>query len=315
MGKLREIKIIRVTQSPILRPVLLFSGLFAAGIILLAGFILWQTMVVETARIDQLLMRDAQILANDPDNLAHFVENQVTPDLRPLAYMGLFARDGRVVAGNLAVLPQKLPQDGVSHRLVLAGQSLRAVARLIGSDRILLLGRPVDSMLSLQKVVMRALAGSLIPALALSLAGNWLLGRRGAAPEQVKDDSPIRTDPIRETNLKVGDLEIDLLDRKVRRGARDIDLLPREFKLLDYMMRRPDEVLSRQKLLEEVWNYRSTIETNLVDVHVGKLRRKIDVAPEEPMIKLVRGVGFVLSANPKSDHAPTTPKICAKGLS
>jgi len=100
----------------------------------------------------------------------------------------------------------------------------------------------------------------------------------------------------RETILRVGSLEMDLIERTVRRGNRQIELLPREFKLLDYLMRRPGQVLTRAMLLENVWNYRFIAETNLVDVHVGKLRKKIDAPGEAPMIQSVRGMGFMLVA-------------------
>jgi len=108
----------------------------------------------------------------------------------------------------------------------------------------------------------------------------------------------LRRPPLsRETVLKVGPLEMDLIERTVRRGIRDIELLPREFKLLEYLMRRPGQVLTRAMLLENVWNYRFIAETNLVDVHVGKLRKKIDAPGEAPMIQSVRGSGFMLIAN------------------
>jgi two-component system OmpR family response regulator len=101
----------------------------------------------------------------------------------------------------------------------------------------------------------------------------------------------------RESILRVGTLEMDLIERKVRRASREIDLLPREFKLLEYLMRRPGQVLTRAMLLENVWNYRFIAETNLVDVHVGKLRKKIDAPGEPPMVQSVRGSGFMLIAN------------------
>ncbi len=100
----------------------------------------------------------------------------------------------------------------------------------------------------------------------------------------------------RETVLRVGNLTADLVERTVRRGAREIDLLPREFKLLTYMMRRPNLVVSRAMLFEDVWNYTFVPHSNLVDVHMGKLRRKIDSAGEAPLIESVVGVGFVLRA-------------------
>ena len=104
--------------------------------------------------------------------------------------------------------------------------------------------------------------------------------------------------------LRVGPLELDLLDRTAKRGDRQIDLRPREFQLLKYMMQRSDKLLMRETLLKEVWNYRVVPETNLVDVHIGRLRRKID-GPNGPfLIRNVRGIGFVLSATPFSHCSP-----------
>jgi two-component system OmpR family response regulator len=100
----------------------------------------------------------------------------------------------------------------------------------------------------------------------------------------------------RDTLLQVGPIELDLIERTAKRGQRVIDLLPREFKLLEYMMRRKDQMLTRAMLLEEVWKYKFVPQTNLVDVHMGRLRRKVDGPREPPMIHNVRGVGFVLRA-------------------
>jgi two-component system OmpR family response regulator len=100
----------------------------------------------------------------------------------------------------------------------------------------------------------------------------------------------------RDTLLRVGPLELDLMERTAKRGDRIIDLLPREFRLLEYMMRRKDQVLTRTMLLEEVWKYKFIPRTNLVDVHMGRLRHKVDEPNEPPMIHNVRGVGFILHA-------------------
>jgi two-component system OmpR family response regulator len=100
----------------------------------------------------------------------------------------------------------------------------------------------------------------------------------------------------RDTVLRVGPLELDLIKRTAKRGGRTIDLLPREFRLLEYMMRRKDQMLTRAMLLEEVWSYKFVPQTNLVDVHMGRLRRKIDERNELPMINNVRGAGFILRA-------------------
>jgi two-component system OmpR family response regulator len=100
----------------------------------------------------------------------------------------------------------------------------------------------------------------------------------------------------RDTVLRVGPLELDLIKRTAMRGERAIALLPREFRLLEYMMIRKDQLLTRAMLLEEVWSYKFIPQTNLVDVHMGRLRRKVDEPHEPPMINSVRGVGFILRA-------------------
>jgi DNA-binding winged helix-turn-helix (wHTH) protein len=109
-----------------------------------------------------------------------------------------------------------------------------------------------------------------------------------------------------ETVLRVGSLQLDLIDRSAARGDRPIDLRPREYQLLKYMMQRHDEVLTREVLLKEVWHYRVVPETNLVDVHMGRLRRKVDSANDCSMIRNVRGVGFVLNATPLAQDSPPT---------
>lgn len=100
----------------------------------------------------------------------------------------------------------------------------------------------------------------------------------------------------RVTMLRVGPLTLDLIERKAVRGARGLDILPREFQLLEYLMRHSGEVVTRAVLFEEVWHYRFDPRTNLVDVHIGRLRRKVDIQGESPMIHSVRGTGFILRA-------------------
>ncbi|MBR2124782.1 MAG: response regulator transcription factor [Acetobacter sp.] len=103
-----------------------------------------------------------------------------------------------------------------------------------------------------------------------------------------------RPSDTRETRLCVGPLEMDLVERRTWCNGNEITLLPREFRLLTYFMRRPGQVLTRAMLLEDVWQYRFIPRTNLVDVHVGRLRRKIDLPGQESFIQSVRGVGFQL---------------------
>jgi DNA-binding winged helix-turn-helix (wHTH) protein len=126
--------------------------------------------------------------------------------------------------------------------------------------------------------------------------------RPGSAQLALSENSPPASGA--ETTLRVGALELDLIERTARRGERRIDLRPREFLLLKYMMQRNDEVLTRAILLKEVWHYKFVPETNLVDVHLGRLRRKVDAPNEAAMIRNIRGTGFVLSANPLSLASP-----------
>jgi DNA-binding response OmpR family regulator len=100
------------------------------------------------------------------------------------------------------------------------------------------------------------------------------------------------------TILRVGPLQLDLIERTARRGDRPIDLLPREFRLLKYMMQRSGQLVTRAELFADVWQYKFVPQSNLVDVHMGRLRRKVDGPNEAPMIRNVRGAGFVLSATP-----------------
>lgn len=100
----------------------------------------------------------------------------------------------------------------------------------------------------------------------------------------------------KETLLRVGDLELDLLSRTARRRDRVIELLPREFRLLEYLVRNAGEVVSRAMLLQHVWDLHFDPMTNVIDVYVGRLRRKLDHGQAYPLIHTVRGVGFCLRA-------------------
>jgi two-component system, OmpR family, response regulator len=110
----------------------------------------------------------------------------------------------------------------------------------------------------------------------------------------------------RETMLRVGSLELDLINRTAKRGDRPVELLPIEFRLLKYMMQRDGQLLTRAKFFQDVWHYKFVPETNLVDVHMGRLRRKVNGPNEAPMICTVRGAGFILSAT--SSENPSSAK-------
>jgi two-component system, OmpR family, response regulator len=105
-----------------------------------------------------------------------------------------------------------------------------------------------------------------------------------------------RLDDVRTTKLRVAGLEMDLIEQTVRLGGAVVDLQPREFKLLEYFMRRPGQIITRAMLLEGVWHYRFAADTNVVDVHISHLRRKIDVAGHPSLILNIRGAGFMLNA-------------------
>ena len=99
-----------------------------------------------------------------------------------------------------------------------------------------------------------------------------------------------------ETVLKVADLEMDLLARQVRRAGREIELQPREFRLLEYLMRHAGQVVTRTMLLENVWGYHFDPQTNVIDVHISRLRQKIDRDFDRPLLQTVRGAGYALRA-------------------
>jgi two-component system OmpR family response regulator len=96
------------------------------------------------------------------------------------------------------------------------------------------------------------------------------------------------------TRLRVGDLELDLLTRTVKRRDKPIELLPREFRLLEYLMRNAGHVVTRTMLLEHVWDYHFDPQTNVIDVHISRLRQKIDKSFDRPLLHTVRGAGYCL---------------------
>jgi DNA-binding response OmpR family regulator len=107
----------------------------------------------------------------------------------------------------------------------------------------------------------------------------------------------LRRPPMQTGNiLHMGDLEMDTARREVRRAGELIELSPREFSLLELLLRHPNQVLTRTQIVEHVWNFNFYSDTNVVDVYIGYLRRKIDRDYGPPLIQTVRGVGYRLSA-------------------
>jgi two-component system OmpR family response regulator len=105
-----------------------------------------------------------------------------------------------------------------------------------------------------------------------------------------------RSGPAVVTRLSVGDLEMDLLSRSVKRAGQAVELQPREFRLLEYLMRHAGQVVTRTMLLEGVWDYHFDPQTNVIDVHISRLRQKIDKGFEAPLLHTVRGAGYCLRA-------------------
>jgi two-component system OmpR family response regulator len=99
-----------------------------------------------------------------------------------------------------------------------------------------------------------------------------------------------------QTHFQVGDLELDLLTRDVTRAGKKIPLQPREFRLLEYLMRHAGQVVTRTMLLEHVWDYHFDPQTNVIDVHISRLRGKIDRDFDHPLLHTVRGAGYVIRA-------------------
>ena len=102
---------------------------------------------------------------------------------------------------------------------------------------------------------------------------------------------------LQTTVLVAGEVEMDLLSRKVKRGDQEILLQPREFKLLEYLMRNANQVVTRTMLLENVWNYHFDPQTNVIDVHISRLRGKIDKDFDTPILETIRGAGYMIRAH------------------
>lgn len=114
-----------------------------------------------------------------------------------------------------------------------------------------------------------------------------LLARLEALLRRGRADAP-------DTVLKLADLEMDLVGRNVRRGGRPIELKPKEFALLEYLMRHAGHVVTRTMLLENVWDYSFDPQTNVIDVHISRLRQKIDKGHDKPLLTTIRGAGYSL---------------------
>lgn len=182
------------------------------------------------------------------------------------------------------------------------------VARTNGAT-MLILDRLVFGVDSLQSLEALRKQGVKIPALVISVlssADAVAQGLRAGADDYLvkpfymvelaaRVDALLRRlGDVSTTNLTVGSFEMDLIDQVALRRGVELDLLPREFKLLEYFLRHPDQVVTRAMLLRDVWGYEFEIETNVVDIQISNLRRKIDEQGMPSQIANVRGLGFML---------------------
>ena len=167
---------------------------------------------------------------------------------------------------------------------------------LPGMDGLTLIGRLREAGVKTPVLVLSALSAVDDRVSGLKAGGDDYLVKPYAMVELVARLEALLRRPTlsRATTLSVGPLEIDLIERRVTRDGREIALLPREFRLLEYMARSAGQVLTRDMLLEDVWHYRAIPKTNVVDVHISNLRRKIDGPGETALIVSIRGAGFML---------------------
>ena len=219
----------------------------------------------------------------------------------------LVVEDDRETAGQMAAC---LAEGGYAVDLAVDGNDALERGRS-GDYAVITVDRLLPGLDGLEVVQRLRTTGITTPALIISALGevdDRVRGLRAGGDDYLTKPFALvelvarleallrRPTESRGTTLRVGPLQLDLLERTARRGERLLDLLPREYRLLEYMMRRKEQLLTRAMLFEEVWNYKFVPRSNLVDVHMGRLRKKVDQLDEAPMIHNVRGEGFVLRA-------------------
>ena len=240
------------------------------------------------------------------DHLSSSVLNQDYS--KPGGSLVLLIEDDRDLAGAI-----RLDLEAGGHTVHIAetmAEGLRAARS--GDVGALIVDRLMDGENGLSIVETLRSEGKWTPALVVS--GLTSVDERIAGLKAGCDDYLVKPFDVRELTarvdallrrggdvgvirLRVGDLEMDLIERTVRCEGRLVDLVPREFKLLEYFMRRPGQTVTRAMLLEDVWNFQPPAYTNVVDVQIGNLRRKLDPTGNRRVIVSVRSVGFKLNAD------------------
>lgn len=210
-------------------------------------------------------------------------------------------------------LAKALRQDGFTVEHVADGRD----GLIMGSDSafdLIVMDRMLPTMDGLSVVKALRAGGIETPILILSAVSHIderVKGLRAGGDDYItkpfgysevaaRIDNLLRRRPGKEveTELTCGELKVDLLTRRVTREGRSIDLLPREFKLLEYLLRHKDHVVTRTMLLEQVWDYRFDPHTSVIDTHVSRLRKKIDDGFTAPLLHTIRGAGYRLSEQP-----------------
>ncbi|HYC03682.1 MAG TPA: response regulator transcription factor [Azospirillaceae bacterium] len=217
----------------------------------------------------------------------------IEDDIQAAAYMAKGLREAGHVVDHARDGTEGLFLAGSEHYDVLVvdrmlpgrdGLSLLGVLRATGNDTPALVLSALGSVEDRVKGLRAGGDDYLTKPYAFSelLARLENLGRRRAPGQQAP------------TRLAVGGLELDLLARTASRDGRPIELQPREFQLLEFLMRNAGSVVTRTMLLEQVWNYHFDPQTNVIDVHIARLRQKVDKGFDPPMIHTVRGAGYML---------------------
>ena len=201
-------------------------------------------------------------------------------------------------AAGFAVAREATGPEGLARAQAESFDVVTLDRMLPGLDGLALLDRLRAAGIATPVLVLSALSSVDERVRGLRAGGDDYLSKPFSAAElrarvEVLARRPIERDG---TVLRFEDLQLDLLDRVARRGERELDLYPREFKLLEFLVRQAGQVVTRAMMFERVWGYRFDPGTNLVDVHIGKLRRKVEAPGEPALIHTVRGTGFVLRA-------------------
>ena len=222
------------------------------------------------------------LLVEDNERVARFVTKGLTEAGHTIDHADN-GRDGMFLAASepydVIIMDRMLPGD-------IDGLGIIAAVRKAGSKTPIL----ILSALSDVDDRIRGLKSGGDDYLVKPFAFGELLARLDALVRRSQESHA-------ETTLVVDDLCVNLVSRKVTRGGKSVTLQPREFKLLEYLMRHANQVVTRTMLLENVWDYHFDPRTNVIDVHVSKLRQKIDAGSERPLLRTIRNAGYMLTAD------------------